>query len=638
MAPTLSAYRENILGFAFGEFESPAFIDNEEGAFRVDAQTGRAEYGREPIPMVCAVPRANRGAGPPFPVAFYGHGYTSMRFEMLGFAASLGRFGIATCAIDAYHHGTPDSEVMRLLAEAYLADAELSMLADVIFRGRARDFNGDGSADSGVDFFTANTFHTRDVLRQSTLDLVQAVRVLRHFGKTTMPVDINGDGRDELAGDFNGDGVADLGGDTSYFMMGQSLGGIMSALFGAAEPSVVAAAPVSGGGGLTDLTMRSTQGGVVQAVFLPLLGPIIASRPTAGGVDLVFNQLVINEDGGNSEQNLRFARVPDATLGKPEALAVGDRVRVVNLANGEFDEATITSASGVFRVQVAADFGDWLVVELWRGQSKYRSVSTFETADLASTGFHGRQYLVGDRLQALQEGFGLRRQSPDLRRLVSIAQMVVDPADPVNWAPLFARPRFMRPEGARAKGLLVVNTNGDTNVPVASGASIGRAAGIVNSLYPDPLYGKTEDQVLIDAGVLEGIESPAKFVADPCHYDSRAILFDVDDAANGADPIAPPRLASVVRPPQCPGPDPLCALACSAAPPLRLTRHDHPTLAGMRFLYLEPTGVHGFLLPDPGLPFDYNLYQINQIGWFFATEGKELVDDPCLAAPSCPFY
>ncbi|MBI3180094.1 MAG: hypothetical protein HYZ27_10560, partial [Deltaproteobacteria bacterium] len=156
IAPTVDAYRDHIAGFVFGVFESPALIENTDGAFRVDARTGFAEYGREQIPIVCAVPYANRGAGPPFPVAFYGHGYTSARFEMLGFAAALGRFGLATCAIDAYHHGAPDSEVIRLLAQAFLGQADLAVLADVIFTGRARDFNSDGAADSGVDFFTAN--------------------------------------------------------------------------------------------------------------------------------------------------------------------------------------------------------------------------------------------------------------------------------------------------------------------------------------------------------------------------------------------------------------------------------------------------------------------------------------------------
>ena len=52
----------------------------------------------------------------------------------------------------------------------------LSRLADVLFEGRARDLNADGFPDPGGDFWTANTFHTRDVVRQSTIDYMQVIR------------------------------------------------------------------------------------------------------------------------------------------------------------------------------------------------------------------------------------------------------------------------------------------------------------------------------------------------------------------------------------------------------------------------------------------------------------------------------
>jgi len=60
----------------------------------------------------------------------------------------------------------------------------------------------------------------------------------------------------------------------------------------------------------------------------------------------------------------------------------------------------------------------------------------------------------------------------------------------------------------------------------------------------------------------------------------------------------------------------------------------------MRLPYLQKTGEHGFNVPDQNLDFDYNLFQINQIGWFFSTEGRELRDDACFASAEapCSFY
>jgi len=50
-------------------------------------------------------------------------------------------------------------------------------------------------------------------------------------------------------------------------------------------------------------------------------------------------------------------------------------------------------------------------------------------------------------------------------------------------------------------------------------------------------------------------------------------------------------------------------------------------------------GAHAFRLPDPSRPFDTARFQIRQIAWYFATRGRDLSDDPCLAAPEgCEFF
>jgi len=94
----------------------------------------------------------------------------------------------------------------------------------------------------------------------------------------------------------------------------------------------------------------------------------------------------------------------------------------------------------------------------------------------------------------------------------------------------------------------------------------------------------------------------------------------------------------VVSNPACAGPTPadFCTPGCQPTPPLRATVTSVHGMSGMRVPFLEPQGIHGYNVPNNLLPFDYNLFQINQVGWFFATEGRELRDDPCLASHTDP--
>src|SRR5262249_32431540 len=149
---------------------------------------------------------------------------------------------------------------------------------DALTLARARDLDNDGVADSGGDFWSSYLFHTRDGVRQSVLDQIQLVRILRSFGSATgrmvcrndktgwdhpgtQPCDVNADGDPEVFGDFDGDGVVDAGGPSAtYGTWGESLGGILSAIHGSIDAYVTAAVPGSGGGGLTDIGTRSFQG------------------------------------------------------------------------------------------------------------------------------------------------------------------------------------------------------------------------------------------------------------------------------------------------------------------------------------------------------------------------------------------
>lgn len=316
----------------------------------------------------------------PFPVSIYGHGYTSNRVEFLGFAGALAKFGIASVSVDSYGHGL-DLEPTDLAAIKSFLGSRYAGITESLFQGRGRDLNNDGLDDSGGDFWVADTFHTRDVVRQTVVDWAQLVRVFRAFGTYEMG-DLNGDGVPELAGDFDGDGIVDVGGPefpkgrqidrnvdwpegtrnggSDFFAWGQSLGGFISGIIPAIEPAIVAAAPVAGGAGLADVGIRSEQGGVIQAVFLEVLGPLLigvpadatsvcgrtVAQPPGKGVHLWYVLQDVNVE--------TCLRLTD----EPLDIREGDVVRGINLnvdSTENVSDVALVRGDLRFRLQIAAD-------------------------------------------------------------------------------------------------------------------------------------------------------------------------------------------------------------------------------------------------------------------------------------------
>lgn len=617
--------------FIYAKFQSPQLIRTEGDVFQMDWQGGSATYGPGTVYLNCAVPKTRAGIKPPFPVVIYNHGSGSTRLEILGFAAALAEFGLAGCAIDSYGHGLLDSPEIKELAQVIVGDRGLQGLQDIALSGRATDLNNDGYKDSGGDFWTADMFHTRDATRQTVVDTMRLIRILRAFGTETMPIDIDGDGAHEIAGDFNGDGVHDLGGDVPYYMMGQSLGGIMTAITGAVDPALHAVAPIVAGAGLVDIAIRSMQTGMLEAVWLPVMGSLVVGTHLNGNI----YQFSFNVRDVITERNEKFARAE---------LQPGDEVEVVNLDNGESHRIVVPEGPG-FRLRVPTTKGDRLELRLYRGteSAPFRVIDTFEeiSGHMEALGWQGDPVAAGDTLRALGDGMGLGRGTPAMRRMVGVAQLIVDPADPANFARHFHEPLAVAPDGPRPKNVLVVNSVGDMNVPVNTGINLGRVAGFLGWQEIDPRYGKTQEQVLLDNWVVEGLEKLRRFQESPCHYDPRAVLFDADEPSLGLDPTRGPSLTQPVKHPDCRGsaPPTWCQAACPSLPPLRATVTRPWGTSGMRLLYQSNIGAHSFRLPDPTAPFDTARYQINQIGWYFATGGRELIDDVCLAtAEGCPQF
>jgi hypothetical protein len=187
-----------------------------------------------------------------WPVAIFGHGFTdSKNGAPWAVAGSLARAGIATIAINVVGHGFGALgmySVNRVGAPAVVLPAG----------GRGIDQDGNGRIDSteGVNAASPQTLvGSRDGLRQTTIDLMQLVKVL------------------EAGVDVDGDGTADLSTSRIYYS-GQSFGGIYGVPLLGLEPDIRAGVPNVPGGPIIEIARLSPS-------FRPLVGiALITRRPS----------------------------------------------------------------------------------------------------------------------------------------------------------------------------------------------------------------------------------------------------------------------------------------------------------------------------------------------------------------------
>jgi len=696
LTPTVQTYRDYVDYIALGHFWSPYFLDhdgdgNEEGYWDIDPKSGRAPHGRERVSFLVVVPKQEyKMAGmedKPFPVVLHTHGTGSLRLEGLGFAGQFAKFGLAYVAMDAVHHGVGQSDVMRRAIEAIFQVEDLAGAGKAVSDDRARDLNGDGTGDSGGDFWTAYVFNTRDNIRQSAADWMQLVRVLRSFDGSRLagPLDVDGDGAPEerwdmdgdgteellgdfdrdgtidLAGDFDGDGLVDLGGpDVPYYAWGQSLGGIVTTVTAAYEPYIEAAAPVSTGAGLSDVAIRSVQEGVPESVILRTIGPFVVAAPASLYIDLEHPSLSETEctmsdlalrflvtDVSNLTGDLEFA-----CLG-PSEYSPGHVLVVENLASGirrcapllgledartnfpadlmdPVEVTVVASPSG----QPVVDFDACALVD---DADVVRRIDTWESADVE---FQRYEWGLGDGLAAPAAGFGQHRSNPSLRRFLGISQIGLEAGDPVNAAPRYRLDPFSFPEEAESRtNLLLVLTLGDMNVPINTGLGIARAAGLLNVFQPDPRWGVSAGRALVDNLVVEGNEYRERWIRAS---DGQTVLFDASDLDRGTDGQDMPSFPSEygqraisLWEPTIPGGDDLCAESLSEDGLYLDSVTCEGGVSGMTIAAIDATGTHAFLLSQPERAFDVNLFLANMIGYYFATGARTWSLQPCLATGTC---
>ncbi|MFN7143769.1 MAG: hypothetical protein ACK4YP_08350, partial [Myxococcota bacterium] len=312
-------------------------VDDSDDYWQVDGFNGTYTAQGERVSFTCVIPK---DVPQPAPVVAFGHGYGSSRFDFLGFSWAFSRMGMAACAFDYPGHGPTVSPDEEELINTVLDATGLLPFYDHLKDARYRDLDNDGVKDSGGDQWTADAFHTRDMVRQAAIDHAQFLDSVRACGTGEMTLP---DGTKAKSCDWDGDGTPDIGGpDVKLYQIGGSLGGINTAVTAAVVDEVTAWAPVVPGGGLLDVAFRTEIGGAVEAMHGRLMSPLFLGYPTEdGGLRVV--QMI------NSVTDM-----VELTVATLPSFPAGGKVVVENLATGESKEGWIP-ADGTFRVGIAAD-------------------------------------------------------------------------------------------------------------------------------------------------------------------------------------------------------------------------------------------------------------------------------------------
>jgi hypothetical protein len=626
-----TAFGDRVVG---GSFTTPNFfgdidhgpapwplVDDHNDYWQVDSYNNHYEARAERVPFTCVLPR---GVEQPAPVVQFGHGYGSSRFDFLGFAWAMNRMGMAACAFDYPGHGpTLDPEETELIL-AVLEPTGLMPFYEHLLDSRYRDLDYDGVMDSGGDQWSADAFHTRDMVRQAAVDHAQFIDSLMACGETSWDMFGGGTG---VSCDWDGDGTPDIGGpDNDYTILGGSLGGINTAVAAGVIDEVQAWAPVVPGGGLLDVAFRTEIGGAVEAMHGRLMSPLILGLPTEEGT-LQVVQLV------NTVMDMEV--VPIATL---TDFPAGGRIVVENLANGVVHEGYIPE-DGSFRVGIPADAaspwekaqiagapaegfdaplgdnpspytiddptlaGDALVIRLETEDGQVvHELDTWE----AQVTFQGVNYPAGSTLVAAAEGLGHIRATPEVRRIGFVFSAILEPGDPIAYARGFSEEPLPGTNG-KPRNMLIMPTPGDTIVNASTGIALARAAGWLPDEV-DPRYGMSIDQWLVERKVIQGLEQYGPYVCangEPC-------LFDADDLDRGYDGTDAPSEA-----------------------PLRVSKSTSSGVSGLRLPYVSQRGSHGFVTPRPSDPFDIATFATMQIAVYFKSGGTVLSDALCLEDASC---
>ena len=264
---------------AFGTFGSPDYETSQAVIPAVGTKTGApAVQSTNQLEFTVWEP-----AGPPpaggWPTVIFGHGFTDTKDGApIAVAGTFARNGLATIAINVVGHGGGPN--------GFYTAQTLSGPVKLPDGGRAVDQNGDGTYDSteGVNAIGAanELIGNRDGLRQTTIDLMQLVKVLQG-------------------------GVLDLSTSRIYYA-GQSFGGIYGVQLLGLEPNILAGVPNVPGGPINEIARLSPS-------FRPLVGIALLSH-----VPSLYNA-VPNASFTNFNENMPLRNLPPVTA-TPDQVAI----------------------------------------------------------------------------------------------------------------------------------------------------------------------------------------------------------------------------------------------------------------------------------------------------------------------------
>lgn len=232
----------------FGTYSSPDY----ENAGKVIPQVGTATgvpavQGTNHVQFSVFLPAGIKPAGG-WPTAIFGHGFTDWKNGAPPVVAgTLARNGIAMVAINVVGHG-------RGALGTYTVTRTAGPPVTLPNGGRGIDQDGNGTIDSteGVNAAPPNTLvGNRDGLRQTAIDLMQLVKVLKGG------VDVDGDGADDLSS-------------SRIYYAGQSFGGIYGTQLLGLEPDIRAGVQNVPGGPIIEIARLSPSFRIL--VGLSLLG------------------------------------------------------------------------------------------------------------------------------------------------------------------------------------------------------------------------------------------------------------------------------------------------------------------------------------------------------------------------------
>ena len=252
----------NVGTIAFGTYDSPNYETAAQVIPAVGTRTGvPAVQSVNKVQFTLWLPAGTAPAGG-WPVAIFGHGFTdSKNGAPTAVAGTLARNGIATIAINVVGHGGGPLGTYTVNRTGGAAPVTLPI------GGRGIDQDGNGTIDSteGVGAVGAQSLiGNRDGLRQTTIDLMQLVKVLKGG------VDVDGNGAPDLSR-------------SRIYYSGQSFGGIYGVELLGSEPDIRAGVPNVPGGPIIEIARLSPSFRILVGLsLLTRVPPLYNAVPNAG--------------------------------------------------------------------------------------------------------------------------------------------------------------------------------------------------------------------------------------------------------------------------------------------------------------------------------------------------------------------